>query len=92
MVRWHRRACLPLMFARIQEGSQFADADVNDVIDNGTVTLGAAEIVFATPEMLCGNSQPSVALQLRRATSACRLIVIDEVRCVLLVLVCARVR
>jgi len=80
------------MFARIQQGSQFADADVNDVIDNGTVTLGAAEIVFATPEMLCGNSQASVALQLRCATSACRLIVIDEVRCVLLVLVCARVR
>lgn len=65
------------------DGAPFGDLDSHDVSSGGSdagVTISSAEIVFATPEMLFGSSAESLELQRRVHSTACRLLVADEVR------------
>lgn len=60
-------------------GPFLEENDTTDAYDNGDVTLDTASVIFLTPELLCGTSEESIAVQKLCQTSKVRLFVVDEV-------------
>jgi len=64
------------------DSALFGDIDVADDRLDNEVSVQDADIIILTPEVFFGSTAESTAVQQRCRTTACRLLVIDEVRSV----------